>query len=86
MGMILQNIESDEMRYFIPYNNANIFSEPAMIRNQNDLRHVIDTIKRIALAEIMLGDRPNTKWKLIRITNIRFVVALTTWLYKHCFT
>ena len=74
MGMILQNIETDEMRYFIPYNNANIFSEPAMIRNQNDLRQVIDTIKRIALAEIMLRDRPNTKWKLIRITNIRFIV------------
>ena len=59
----LQNIESDEIRYFIPYNKA--------------LRHVIGIIKRIVLAEIMLLDRPKTKWKLIRITNIRFVVTLT---------
>ena len=76
-GMLLQNIETDEIRYYFPYRNTHIFQNPPMIRNYAEFESVLNKIRDLNVVESALKDRPDSKWKLVRITNIRYVVTLT---------
>ena len=75
--MILQNIETGEVRYFFPFHNTHVFLLPEMVRNTADLDRVLNKIENLELVESILQDRPNSKWKLVEITNIKYVVTLT---------
>ena len=41
-GMLLQNIETDEIRYDFPYRNTHIFQNPPMIRNYAEFKIVVN--------------------------------------------
>ena len=51
--MILQNIETEEYRYFFPYHNTHVTQLHAMIRNVADFHSLLEHVTNM--------DRPNSK-------------------------
>ena len=53
VGMILQNIETEEYRYFFPNHNTHVIQLPAMIRDVADFHSLLEHVKNM--------DRSNSK-------------------------
>ena len=54
--MLLQNIETDEIRYYFPYRNTRIFQNPPMIRNYAEFKSVLNKIRDLNVVESALKD------------------------------
>ena len=72
-GYILKNISNEGLRYYhASFNNSVMMSTARLISNRHELIQFLN-----ALAEESFFDqinRPNTKWKIVNITNITFYV------------
>ena len=73
-GFILKNIEDESYRYFYAHNNEGIFPTPYTISNADDLLQLFRKIKHIDILHTIFKQRPNSKWKIHMLTNIRYVV------------
>ena len=73
-GFILKSIEDGSYRYFYPHNNDGILKTPFSVTNPSDLFELIEQCKSIDIAESVIKQRPDTKWKVYRITNVRYIV------------
>ena len=76
-GMILQNTETGEYRYYIPYFNNKILHFPFTISNRNSIRFLIFKLAKLGIVEQARAMRPSTAWRLAFITNIQYVVFKT---------
>ena len=76
-GVILYNIETREFRYFKPYNSDFVFTRPISITRVEDLENLRDEIMNLDILTHILTQRPNTKFKPVLITNVRFVITST---------
>ena len=73
-GFILKNIEDDSYRYFYAHNNEGIFPSPYTVSNTDDLIQLFRKINQIDILQSIFKQRPNSKWKVHMLTNIRYVV------------
>jgi uncharacterized C2H2 Zn-finger protein len=71
-GVILQNSETNEYRYFKAYSNDGIFTLPISISNRTDLENFRTRLSEIDVTDRVNKNRPNTKWKLVLVTNVRY--------------
>ncbi len=78
-GIILQNIQTKEYRYFKPYRNTEIFEEPFIISNRSDLVKMGKRLNEIELVDYLMKQRPNTKFRPVMITNCQ------VWFYNTAF-
>ena len=76
-GMILQNTETGEYRYYIPYFNNKILHFPFTISNRNSIRFLMLKLARLDIIQQARAVRPSTLWTLAFITNIQYVVFKT---------
>ena len=76
-GMILQNTETGEYRYYIPYFNNKILHFPFTISNMNSIRFLMFKLAKLDIIEQARAVRPSTVWTLAFITNIQYVVFKT---------
>ena len=76
-GMILQNTETGEYRYYIPYFNNKILHFPFTISNRNSIRFLMFKLTKLDIIEQARAVRPSTAWTLAFITNIQYVVFKT---------
>ena len=72
--MILQNTETGEYRYYIPYFNNKILHFPFTISNRNSIRFLMFKLAKLDIIEQARAVRPSTVWTLAFITNIQYVV------------
>lgn len=79
-GIILQHIETEAYRYFVPYHNENIFSRPILINNRNDILRLRDRLARLDITNYILKQRPDTKWKPVVVTNVRYDLYKTSFV------
>ena len=73
-GFILRNIDDDSYRYFYAHNNDGVFQTPQTITNVEDLLDLFKKIKHLDILHTIFKQRPNSKWKVYALTNIRYVV------------
>ena len=73
-GFILKNIEDGSYRYFYAHNNEGVFSSPFTISNADDVLQLFRKINQLDILQSIYKLRPNTKWKVHTLTNIRYVV------------
>ena len=73
-GFILKNVEDESYRYFYAHNNAGIFDTPKTISNANDLINLFQSLKQIDILQQLFLKRPNTKWTVYQVCNVRYVV------------
>jgi hypothetical protein len=71
-GLILYNVETREYRYFIAYNNDQVFPFPIQIVRREDLEKLKKKLTEMNIANYILRQRPNTKFKPVLITNVHF--------------
>ena len=72
-GYVLRNIDTDELRYYHPSSKNALVSDAAVtISNSNELEEFLHKIAAEDFLESF--NRPDTKWKIIRITNLVFYI------------
>ena len=76
-GSILQHVETGDYRYFKAYSNYPLLDLPISISNRLDLEKVQDHLNELDLTAYISKDRPDTKWRLVLITNVRFYITST---------
>ena len=93
VGVILQD-ENSQLRYFIPYTNLEVFESPMVISNKRDLTKLKTKLKKVNFLEHALLSRPNSRYKPVMVTNLKFIVTkmnfplgcadvvLPSWLYN----
>ena len=73
LAYILRNIETDELCYFhASYNNHLMLQTALLISNRQELLDFLNSTAEESFIENIT--RPNTKWKIIQISNITFYI------------
>lgn len=75
LGMVLQHRESGDYRYFVAGGNVPLLPTPERIDNQAQWERFIASLQPEQIMERVNRDRPNTKWRLRLVTNLRADVA-----------
>ena len=68
---ILQNCETGEHRFFYASNSEQLLNIPKLIRNQQDLNKLLDHLASKDYPTFLKQHRPNSKWTIERIVNLR---------------
>lgn len=74
--LILENIQADDdndeprYKYFYPSFNGNVLGEPITVTSLADLNRVFTTLDKEDLIEYATRKRPNTKYILVKVTNM----------------
>ena len=82
-GIILQNIETKEFRFFKPYRNTEIFDSPITISTRKDLEKLRARLNELDLLAYLLRQRPNTKFKPVMVTNAQLWVYSSKFVLGH---
>ena len=78
-SFILQHRETLEYRYFYASNNEQLLKSPQLIRNQQDLQNLLNHLATKDFPSLLKEQRPNTKWIIERIANLRIHLVMTTY-------
>ena len=78
-SFILQHRETLEYRYFYASNNEQLLKSPRLIHNQRDLQNLLNHLAAKDFPSHLKDQRPNTKWVIERIVNLRIHLVLTTY-------
>ena len=73
-GFILKSIEDGMYRYFYPHNNDGVLDAPFSITNGDDVLKFIQRLRNIDILKHLFNQRPNTKWKVYKVTNVRYCI------------
>lgn len=76
-GFIMRHVETGRYRYFRPFDNVNLFDAPILVSRRQDIVKVLKKLKEMDVLTEMAKNRPNTKWQLVLLTNIRVKVYNT---------
>ena len=79
-GYILRSRETEELRYFKPFDHEGLFGTPIYISRRLDLKKLMGRLQSIDVMEHLMQQRPDTKWVVELVTNIRFHLFKTTHL------
>ena len=71
-GFILQNRDTDKLKFFHPSNNTMLFETPRLLDNAGDYRRLVNHIEHEDAFEFARLQRPSTKWTVERIICVRF--------------
>ena len=78
-SFILPHRETLEYRYFYASNNEQLLKSPRLIRNQQDLQNLLNHLAAKDFPSLLKDQRPNTKWVIDRIVNLRLHLIMTTY-------
>ena len=73
-GLILQNIETGEYRYYTAYYNNTILDHPFRINRGSDINDLLRQLEEHTSLDYIMKDRESTKWQKVYITNITYFV------------
>ena len=75
-GFILRNMESGQMRYFhSSHNEGRLFDTPRLITNPQDFNQAMEDLNHEDILEWVRQNRPNSKWVVVRVTNMTVYVT-----------
>lgn len=73
-GFILENTETEELKFFHPSNNNMLFETPKLIQNEQDIKDLLEELEKQDVWEYANAQRPSTKWLVVKIVCMRFDV------------
>ena len=77
LGLILYNNSTDKFRYFKPYSSDFLLKRPVSINSESSLAALRKELNAIDFNNYVLKQRPNSQWKPILVTNIRWSISKT---------
>ena len=78
-SFILQHCETLEYRYFYASNDEQLLKSPSLIQNKQDLQNLLNHLAAKDFPSLLKEQRPNTKWVIERIVNLRIHLVITTY-------
>ena len=78
-GLILQNRETKEYRFFKPYKNDEVFQRPVYVTNREDLKKLEQKLREMDVNNYVLTQRPNSKYIPTLVTNVKWWVSHTNY-------
>ena len=78
-SFILQHRETLEYRCFYVSNNDQLLKSPRLIRNRQDLQNLSSHLAGKDFSSFLKEQRPNIKWVIERILNLRLHLVMTTY-------
>ena len=78
-SFILQHRETLEYRYFYASNNEQLLKSPRLIPKKQDLQNLLNHLATKDFLSLLKEQRPNTKWVIERIVNLRLHLVMTTY-------
>ena len=76
LGLLLQNVENSDYRYYYPHKNNLLLDRAHLLSNKNDLLNIQSEIGKVNLIETCTQERQNSKWRFDLITNVTIFAAL----------
>ena len=73
-GYILQNILSEEKKFYHPSQNTTIYDLPIEVNVKDDYKKLLSDLEQQDLFEYASIKRPSTKWRVIKLVCLRFDV------------
>ena len=80
----MQNIETNDYRYYYPHENNLLLDRAFLLSNKNDLLNLQNEIEKLDLLETCTQERQNSKSRFAVITNVTVFVALLTNIPMGC--
>ena len=77
LGMILRNSETGRFKYFIPYENETVLSNPYTISRDANIRPLTLKLKKLDIRTYVDRHSPDSSWKPFMVTNIVYRVYPT---------
>ena len=77
VGVIIQDKETDDIRFFKPYTNVMVYTTALSVHNKGSLENAIKNMQDKDLNEYVKNYRQNTKQKAVFTTNIEYYVFST---------
>ena len=74
LGSVLRNYVTDELYYYYPSHNTDVFEMPVLVYNESCLEFLYRKIDELDLEEVAKFERPNTSFVLDSLTNFVVVV------------
>ena len=84
LGFILQNIETNDYRYYYRHENNLLLDQAFLLSNRNDVLSLQNKIEKLDLIETCTKERQNSKWRFTVITNVTVFAALLTNIPMSC--
>ena len=84
LGFILQNVGTNNYRFYYPYENNLLLDRAFLLSNRNDLLNIQNEIEKLDLIETCTQERQNLKWRFTVITNVTVFAALLTNIPMGC--
>ena len=84
LGFLLQNIETNDYRYYYPHENNLLLDRAFLVSNKNDLLNLQNEIEKLDFVETCTQERQNSKWRFTAIANVTVFVALLTNIPMGC--
>ena len=78
-GFVLQHVDTEELRYFRAYSNDTILDVSFTVSTREDLEFLIQRLSEIDIMSEVTKNRPNIKWRLVLLTNVRYYVVSMTY-------
>ena len=72
IGFVMQNIETGEYHFYYAEKNNYILDDMFQISTPEDVLTLLNRIRELDIIEVMCQDRPNSKFKLVHITNVLY--------------
>ena len=69
-GVLLFSQEDEKWRYFAPQTNCMVMDFPIIIHNKRTMNAAVDYLQKMPLDDAIRNLRPDTKWKVMAITNL----------------
>ena len=71
LGFILKNIEDGKLRYFYAHENNTLLEQSKLVSSKDDMVKLKAILKKTCTKE-----RANTKWRFLKLTNLKIFAAL----------
>ena len=78
-GLILQNRETKEYRFFKPYKNEEVFPRPIYVTKRDDLKKMENKLRELDVNQYVLKQRPNSKYIPTLVTNVKWWISHTNY-------
>ncbi len=84
-GFILKNIDDDiGFRYFHAHTNNTVFDKPVMVATPGDMDFMKDRLDGEDFFEHMTRERPDTKWRFYKVTNVSVIATMMHDVHLGC--
>ena len=76
--------EDGKFIYFYAHENNSLLEQSKLVSNKDDMAKLKEILKKTDVIESCTKERPNTKWRFFKVTNLTIFAALLRGIPMGC--